>query len=170
MIQKDINEFINFKKNGTGDSKAGKPTLPPALLYKKREKLIHLKWFVLLLISHLFSLTLLQQEDLPIRPKELAVAEGYEILNLPVWNFSKIPEQGKKHKVSLFNEGKKITLSGYLRELKDDPLGPTGKKAELEISAKDIKRVRTAKGPWQVYPSTLEKETSKRRAVYEIQF
>lgn len=168
MIQKDINEFIDFKKNGTNEPRKRKTTLPPALLYKKREKLIHIKWTVLLIMTHFLNFAFFHQVPLPEERKELPVTKGFEILNLPAWNFSKIPEQGKKRKVSLFNEGKKITLSGYLRELKDDPLGPTGKKAELEISAKDIKRVRTAKGPWQVYPSIKEKETSKRSAVYEI--
>jgi hypothetical protein len=168
LYQNSVNEFISSKKIGIDKVKKSSPPLPPTVLFKKKEKILHFKWGVFLLMSHLLSALLLTSPTPTQERKVLEVSKGYEILNLPVWNFSKIPPLGERVSVSLFNEEKKVTLSGFLRGIKDDSLGPTGKKAELEIKAKDLLKVRKAKGPWQIYPSITESHSSNNKKVYEV--
>lgn len=170
LIVKNVSEYTSFKKNGINEKSPERPPTPPALLFKQKEKILHIKWMVFFLVSHLLTIMLTLPSPKVVASEPLPVSKNFEILNLPVWNFSKIPNIGEKIKVSLFNEGTSLSLTGYFRNLQDDPLGPTGKKAELEISGRDIPKVRKAKGPWQIYPAMTLKEDTNKRSVYEVQF
>lgn len=108
------------------------------------------------------------ESSLEIKP--LQIKEGYQVLNLPVLNFSNPPSKGQKLEVSIFNEEKGVSLKGFLRNIQEDSLGPTGKKAEIEISQDDLSKVKKAKGVWLVYPLIRESSSKRKEEVYEIRF
>lgn len=174
MNTKSVNDFLNSKPIGIDNISHLSPKekiTPPSLIFKKRERLLHLKWLSFVFLTHLLSaLLIMGGGENSVEIKTLQVKEGYQILNLPVLNFSTLPTKGEKLEVSIFNEEKGVSLKGYLRNIQEDSLGPTGKKAEIEISQDDLLKVKKAKGVWLVYPSIKESSNTGKEDVYEIRF
>tara|TARA_Y100000590_G_C15204011_1_gene819849 strand:+ start:279 stop:626 length:348 start_codon:yes stop_codon:yes gene_type:complete len=110
------------------------------------------------------------QEATPEKQKLIQVEAEHRILRIPVFNFAALPPPNEKEKVSVFNERKGKVVKAYLRKLEEDPLGPTGSLAVLEVPVKSLEVFKKSKGPWQVYPPLDEKINQKHKGIYEINF
>ena len=72
--------------------------------------------------------------------------------------------------MSLFHERKGFVVQGYLRELVEDPLGPSGNTGVLEVPSSELEKFKKAKGPWQVYPPLSAKKKRTVLNAYEVTF
>lgn len=160
-----------MKNSGIRDAFPEKKAIAPSEIFKKREKIIHLKWILIFLSSHLFSLLVFSLDsETQVTRLISPIESGHQVVHLPVWNFSPLPEEGTKVPVSLFHEESSQTLRAYLRGIDEDPLGATGKKAKLELSARDLIKLKNKKTPWQVYPVMGEDEKGRSQNVFEVRF
>lgn len=122
------------------------------------------------MLSHLAWLTIfLASEEAPQKQAPLKIERDHQILRLPVFNFAALPSMDQKEKVSLFHEGKGLVVTGFLRSLEEDPMGPTGSIGVVEVATKDLSKFKSNKGPWQVFP-LFEERKMKIRGPYEINF
>ncbi|MCF8059362.1 MAG: hypothetical protein K9K67_08700 [Bacteriovoracaceae bacterium] len=120
------------------------------------------------MLSQFFWFTLLlNPAELP-KEQVVPIEKDHQVLQLPIWNYATLPKKGEKLKVSLFQDNQKTVISGYLREIHEDPLGPTGTKGIIEIPQKYLTVLKSARGPWQIYPPM--DQVSSRRKVYEVIF
>jgi hypothetical protein len=101
---------------------------------------------------------------------EAPLEKGHKILRIPVFNFADLPKVGSKEKVSLFHEQKGFVVKGHLREVIEDPLGPSGHTGIVEIPNEELEKFKKAKGPWQVYPPLNDKKERKVLNAYEVTF
>ncbi len=160
-IQRPIGNSLHQKE---------KSTLSPKEVWKKKEKAYRLKFVVLFILSHLIWLlgSLGNEEELS-HPVEVSVEKGFTIVQLPAWNYGAEPKKGQKIKVSLFGPQKNQFINGHLREFIDDPLGPTGSKAVLEIPQASLNLIKKEAGPWSLYPPLeASQQQNQRRSPYEI--
>lgn len=76
----------------------------------------------------------------------------HQVISLPVYNFSEVPQNGEKKEISLHQEKGAAVLRAFLIEVSQDPLNLAGEKAKLEVHEKDLPLIKDYKGSWFVYP------------------
>jgi hypothetical protein len=150
--------------------KTEKSTLSPKELWEKKEKAYRLKFVLLFILSHiLWLLGSLESDSDQSMPVEVSVEKGFTIVQLPAWNYGAQPKDGQKIKVSLFGPVKSQFINGHLRALVDDPLGPTGSKAILEVPQSSLSLIKKESGPWTIYPPLeASHQNTQTRSPYEI--
>lgn len=142
----------------------------PREKWESQHKAFKIKFILIFVFSHLLWLLMsLDKEQEESFPREAPINENHAIVHLPAWNYGDVPNIGKKNEISLIGPRSHQMINGYLRGLKEDPLGQTGTKAILEIPKKDLVEIKNTQGPWSIYPSLNDSFSHQStKAPYEI--
>lgn len=170
---------ISFNKTGVNDGpleKRNQPHLKPSPKeeWQKKVKIIHFKWVLILVLSHLMiHLISAPVEEVTINVPEDHIEAGHQIVHLPAINFASPPKANQKIRVSLVQDDHSRQVEGYLRQVIDDPLAETGQKIIVEIQQADLIHLKGNSNPWLVYPPLGDKHSKKvinKRSVHEVVF